>query len=194
MSLKTYYRTSKLILGHQYFCVTSGAFRLKIISKNITSSPRGVASGLAFFYGPISTNGTQYQGMHARDRKSRPEIASICLGLTCDHAPFPLYNWRGNEDMIHFLIGSHVEKQESVFFTDWSRNNTYWFMVVFWLVVLFQRDFRWRRRMFTARMSSNEIWIALAEAPTSTSNTFSVKTKQVVVATRNLYTWRCFGS
>ena len=52
---------------------------------------------------------------------------SFASAVACDHAPSPLHITDvGKEGTIHFLIGSHVKKPESVFFfTDCSRNNTY---------------------------------------------------------------------
>ena len=57
--------------------------------------------------------------------------------------PPSLYFDAGKEGMIHLLVGSYVQKPDSGFFSDWSRNNTcgLWF-AVFWLAVIFQQDFR----------------------------------------------------
>ena len=50
-----------------------------------------------------------------------------------------LYLDAGKEGMIHSLVGSYVQKPDSGFFSDWSRNNTcgLWFAI-------FQQDFRAR--------------------------------------------------
>ena len=39
--------------------------------------------------------------------------------------PSSLYLDEGKEGMIHLLVGSYVQKPESGFFSDWSRNSTY---------------------------------------------------------------------
>ena len=56
--------------------------------------------------------------------------------------PPSLYLDAGKEGMIHLSVGSYVQKPEPVVFSDWSRKNTcgLWF-AVFWLAVIFQRDF-----------------------------------------------------
>ena len=47
--------------------------------------------------------------------------------------PPSLHLITGKEGMIHFLFGSHVQKLESAFFSDWSRNNTYDSLCSDWL-------------------------------------------------------------
>ena len=54
--------------------------------------------------------------------------------LTCDHTLPPLYS--DVKGMIHLLVGSHVEKPDSVLFSDWSRNNTYETLPSYWLSYL----------------------------------------------------------
>ena len=40
--------------------------------------------------------------------------------------------------MIYFLFGSHVQKLESGFFSDWSRNNTYDSLCSDWLSCFYE--------------------------------------------------------
>ena len=39
--------------------------------------------------------------------------------------PSSLYLDKGKEGMIHLLVRSYVQKPDSGFFSDWSRNSTY---------------------------------------------------------------------
>ena len=47
--------------------------------------------------------------------------------------PPSLYLDEGKEGMIHLLVGSYVQKPDSGFFSDWSRNNTYDLLSSDWL-------------------------------------------------------------
>ena len=53
--------------------------------------------------------------------------------ITCDHTLPPFYSEAVKEGMIHLLVGSYVKKTDSVFFSDWSRNNAYETLRSYWL-------------------------------------------------------------
>ena len=55
----------------------------------------------------------------------------IFMALNLRSYPPSLYLDAGKEGMIHLLVGSYVQKPDSGFFSDWSRNNTcgLWFAV-----------------------------------------------------------------
>ena len=53
--------------------------------------------------------------------------------ITCDHTLPPLYSDVVKEGMIHLLVGLYVKKPDSVFFSDWSRNNAHETLHSYWL-------------------------------------------------------------
>ena len=52
--------------------------------------------------------------------------------------PPSLHLIAGKEGMIHFLFGSHVQKLEPGFFSDWSTNNTYDSLCSDWLSCVYE--------------------------------------------------------
>ena len=48
----------------------------------------------------------------------------------------PLYSDAVKEGMIHLLVGSYVQKPDSVFFSDWSTSNTPEMLRSYWLSYL----------------------------------------------------------
>ena len=54
-------------------------------------------------------------------------------GTNLRSCPSSLYLDAGKEGMIHLLVGSYVQKPDSGFFSDWSRNNTPETLRSYWL-------------------------------------------------------------
>ena len=55
------------------------------------------------------------------------DVGNNIGGIVVNLRSYPpsLYLDEGKEGMIHLLVGSYVQRPDSGFFSDWSRNNTY---------------------------------------------------------------------